>query len=283
MTPQEAQSHVPNSPSTDLARRPVAAFFDLDKTIIATSSAFAFGKEFMNKGLISKQEALELYLAKTSYMFTGLSSEQMDTTRDQLTNMVAGWSVAEVRRITDETMHNVVTPAIYSEARELIKFHKAAGHQVIIISASASHLVEPIAVELGISRIAATELEVVDGRFTGNIVSYLKGDAKADAITELAEANGYDLANSYAYSDSATDIPMLEKVGHPVAVNPDRAMKKHALDNSWEIRTFKHPEPLIHTPNAKEVGIGAGVIAGITAIAVGGLWVAHKLRDGRPA
>lgn len=282
MTPSEARADGQGS-STALARRPVAAFFDLDKTIIATSSAFAFGKEFLNKGLISKQEALELYLAKTTFMFSGLSSEQMDTTRDQLTNMVSGWSVDEVRRITDETMHNVVTPAIYTEARELIKFHKAAGHQVIIVSASASHLVEPIAVELGITHIVATELEVVDGKFTGNILKYLKGDAKAEAVTEIAEEYGFDLAHSYAYSDSATDIPMLEIVGHPVAVNPDRAMKKFALEQSWEIRSFKHPEPLFHAPNAKEVGIGASLIAGITALAVGGMWVAHKLREGHSA
>ncbi|WIM67941.1 HAD family hydrolase [Corynebacterium breve] len=271
-------------PTKALARRRVAAFFDLDKTIIATSSAFAFGKEFMNSGMITKQEAFELYLAKTSYMFTGMSGEQMDTTRDQLASMIAGWSVDDVRKVTAETMHNVVTPAIYAEARELIAFHKAAGHDIIIVSASASHLVEPIAAELGVTKVVATEAEVVDGKFTGRITKYVKGPAKAEAITELAESHAFDLANSFAYSDSATDIPMMEKVGHPVAVNPDRAMKKHALEQGWEIRAFKHPEPLFHAPSAREVGIGAGVIAGITALAAGGVWVATKLlRDPRTA
>lgn len=286
MTHQDAADSVPfsvrSSSSTTLATRPVAAFFDLDKTIIATSSAFAFGREFMNNGLITKQEALEMYWAKTSYMLAGLSSEQMDSTRDQLTSLVAGWSEEEVRRITNETLHNVVTPTIYSEARELIQFHQAAGHDVIIISASATHLVEPIAEELGVTHVAATELEVIDGTFTGNILRYLKGDAKADVITELATTQGYDLANSFAYSDSATDIPMLALVGNPVAVNPDRALKKHALENAWETRSFKNPEPLFHPPSAKEVGIGAGVIAGVTAIAVGGVWVAQKFRGTAP-
>ena len=101
--------------------RPVAAFFDLDKTIIATSSAFAFGREFMNNGLISKQEALEMYLAKTSYMFGGMTSSEMDSTRDQLSQLVAGWPVEEVRRITDETIHSVVTPAIYTDSSLFIK------------------------------------------------------------------------------------------------------------------------------------------------------------------
>ena len=123
---------------------PVAAFFDLDKTIIATSSVFAFGKEFLNNGMITRQEALDLYLTKAAYMLVGQSSEQMDTTRDNLANMITGWSVEDVTAVTTETMHNVITPAIYSEARELIEAHRELGHDVIIISASANILVAPV-------------------------------------------------------------------------------------------------------------------------------------------
>lgn len=260
------------------SHRPVAAFFDLDKTIIATSSAFAYGREFLSNGLISRQEAWELYLTKASYMLMGQSSEKMDTTRDSLAQMVAGWSVEEIERITTETMRTVVTPAIYAEARELIDWHKAQGHDVTIISASASILVEPIARELGVDRVVATEMEVENGKLTGRITRYLKGPAKAEAVTRFVEDQGYNLAESYAYSDSATDIPMLELVGNPVAVNPDRALKKHAIANGWDIRSFKNPEPLIQMPNAREVGIGAGVIAGVTAIAVAGIYVARALR-----
>ena len=208
-------------------RAPVAAFFDLDKTIIATSSAYAFGKEFLNNGLITRQEALDLYLSKASYMLVGHSSEQMDASRDQLAQLVKGWDVDEVRRITTETMHNVVTPAIYREARELIEQHRAAGHDVIIISASADILVEPIAAELGVDTVVATEVEVEDGKLTGTITQYLKGEAKAAAVETFAREHGYELARCYAYSDSATDIPMLAAVGNPVAVNPDRALRKH--------------------------------------------------------
>lgn len=258
--------------------RKIAAFFDLDKTIIATSSAFAYGKEFMAHGLITRQEALDLYLTKAQYMFVGQSSEKMDVTRDALAQMVAGWPVDEVIRITAESMHTVVTPAIYSEARELIEQHKAQGHEVVIISASAEILVKPIAQELGIDTVVATGMEVVDGKLTGTITRYLKGDAKAEAAVEFAKTRGYDLAESFAYSDSATDIPMLEAVGNPVAVNPDRALKKHAIANGWDIKTFKNPEPLIQMPNAREITIGASVIAGATAIAVAGTFVARALR-----
>ncbi|RNE49012.1 HAD family hydrolase [Corynebacterium alimapuense] len=269
------------SGSTELATtRRVAAFFDLDKTIIATSSAFAFGREFMNNGLITPAEALQLSLAKATYMVAGQSSEQMDATRDQLASMVAGWSVEQVRNIARDTMHHVVTPAIYAEARELIAFHHNAGHDVIIISASASQLVDPIAKELGIATVIATELEVADGHFTGDILFYCKGPAKAEAIAKVARDHNYDLAASYAYSDSATDIPMLEAVGNPVAVNPDRLMKKAALKNSWEIRTFKDPVPLFQMPSSREVSIGAGVVAAVTAVTVGGFWWAQRGRPG---
>ena len=274
----------PGSPARKQATTPdtprVAAFSDLDKTIIATSSAFAFGREFMHNGLITTSEALQMSLAKATYMIAGQSSEQMDATRDQLASLVAGWSVEQVRTIASETMHNVVTPAIYAEARELIAFHRNAGHDVIIISASASHLVDLIAEELGIDQVVATELEVEDGRFTGEILFYCKGDAKAQAITDLAAENNYDLSVSYAYSDSATDIPMLQAVGNPIAVNPDRAMKKAALENGWEIRTFRDPVPLFQMPSPREISIGASIVAVISAAAAGGIWWAQRGRRG---
>lgn len=260
----------------------IAAFFDLDKTIIATSSAFAFGKEFFNNGMITRQEALDLYLTKASYMLVGQSSEQMDTTRDALAHMITGWNVDDITRITTETMHTVVTPAIYSEARELIDYHRAQGHDIIIISASARILVEPIAKELGIDTIVATEVEIKDGKLTGNITKYLKGEAKAQAVREFAESHGYNLNACYAYSDSATDIPMLQLVGNPVAVNPERALRKHAISQGWQVRIFKNPEPLIQMPNAKEVGIGASVVAGITALAVIGTLVAKAIKKEKP-
>ncbi|WP_038609288.1 HAD family hydrolase [Corynebacterium ureicelerivorans] len=259
------------------AHAPVAAFFDLDKTIIATSSAFAFGKEFFKGGMITRQEAWEISLSKAQYMLVGQSSEKMDTTRDTLAQMVAGWEVEDIQRITRETLREVVAPAIYAEARELIAAHKNAGHHVIIISASARILVEPIAQELGVDTVVATEMAVKDGRLTGEVTRYLKGGAKAEAVRQFAAEHDFDLTNSYAYSDSATDIPMLELVGNPVAVNPDRALKKHALANGWQARTFKNPEPLFQMPNAREVGIGAGVIAGVTALAVAGVFIARAV------
>lgn len=269
----------PASRSAELAHRRVAAFFDLDKTIIATSSAYAFGRGFMDHGLITRQKAVELYMSKTQYMFSGHSSKKMDATRDRLAEMVQGWEVSDVQRVVAETMSTVVTPAIYREARELIEKHRAKDHDLVILSASARILVEPIAAELGIDTIVASDIEVADGKLTGRITRYLKGDAKADAIRELAAERGYDLAESFAYSDSLTDAPMLATVGHPVPVNPDRGLKKHALDNDWPMLFFRNPEPLFPSPGAKEIGIGASVVATVTALAAFGVWLTQRGRD----
>lgn len=262
------------------AENRVAAFFDLDKTIIATSSAFAFGRGFLDSGMITRTEAFELFLTKTSYMLNGQSSSKMDATRDRLADMVAGWPVANVRTVVADTMNTVVTPAIYREARELIEWHRERGHDIVILSASASLLVEPIAEELGIDTIVATEVEVIDGKLTGAITRYLKGEQKAEAIRELVDKRGYDLASSYAYSDSVTDVPMLSLVGHPVAVNPERGLKKYATENGWEMRSFKNPEPLFNPPGAKEIGIGAGVVVTVTALTGFGIWLAQRGRGG---
>lgn len=268
-------------PGTDvvLARNRAVAFFDLDKTIIATSSAFAYGKEFLNSGLITPVEALQMSMAKATYMFSGHSSEQMDATKDQLAQMVTGWEVAQVKEIAAQTMAMVVTPTIYAEARDLIKEHQLKGHDVVIISASARELVEPIAKELGIHNVVATELAKEDGKYTGEVTFYCKGAAKAEAIHNLTERYGYDPKRSYAYSDSATDIPMLEAVANPVVVNPDRALRKIAGERGWEVLSFKNPVPLFQMPTGKEIGISTGVVAAVAAVTAGGMWLARRFID----
>lgn len=258
----------------------VAAFFDLDKTIIAMSSTYAYGREFMNSGLITAAEALQLSLAQATYMLAGHTSEQMDNTRDQLTAMIRGWDVQQVRSIAEETMHTVVTPTIYAEARELIEYHQEQGHDVIIISASVKELVEPIARELGVEKTVTTILDSHGGLYTGDVLFYCKGEAKAQAIFDLADANNYDLSRSFAYSDSFTDAPMLDAVGYPHAVNPDRALKKKALEQGWKILSFKNPEPLFQMPSSRDVGIGTSVVAGIAAVAAGGIWWMRRTRRG---
>ncbi|WKD62192.1 Phosphoserine phosphatase [Corynebacterium ciconiae DSM 44920] len=251
---------------------PIAAFFDLDKTIIATSSAFAFGRTLVSHGMLSTKDALALVLAETGYMISGHSQAQMDDTKDQLTQMVAGLKIEDLQHTIDHTLLHRVVPTIFAEARELIDTHHARGHDVIIISASVKELVDPIARELGADRTITTQLEVVDGTYTGELELYCRGETKAAEITDLARSLGYDLSQCYGYSDSATDIPMLEAVGHPYAVNPDRALKKHALRSNWPVLNFKNPVPLLSSPSKKDLGIG-GAVAAALALGVGSWWL----------
>lgn len=251
---------------------PVAAFFDLDKTIIARSSAYAFGRQFMESGMITASGMMQMALGQAMFISGGHDHDQMEAARDQLSSMVAGWRADHVRRIAEESLHQVISPYVYKEAVELIRHHRALGHGVFIVSASATELVEPIAAALGVGagECVATRLEIVDGVYTGEVPFFCRGDNKATEMRRIAAERGYDLSRCYAYSDSGTDEPMLATVGHPVAVNPDKALRKIAEERHWPIRIFRNPEPLFRRTGPAVTGIAAAVgaaalIAGIIA------------------
>ncbi|AZA10174.1 Phosphoserine phosphatase [Corynebacterium pseudopelargi] len=260
--------------NTPAQQHRIAALFDLDKTIIATSSALAYGKEFLQSGLISPSEALQMSMTKASYMLGGHNAQQLDATRDKLSKLIVGWDQAQIQAIASETMHSIICPTIYAEARALIEQHKAKGHEVVIISASAKILVEPIAQELGIEHVIASELEVKDGKFTGELLFYCKGEAKAKALAARAATRGYDLSRCFAYSDSISDVPMLEAVGHPVVVNPDRQLRKIAAERGWQMMSFDNPVPLFTMPSKRDMTISTGLAAAVAGIA--GLWWAFR-------
>lgn len=218
-----------------------AAFFDLDKTIIATSSATAFGRPFRAGGLISRGALLRTAYAHFLFLLGRADHDQVERMRQMMSRLVAGWDVATVRSIVADTLHHIIDPTVYGEAVELIEQHQAAGRDVVIVSTSGSEVVEPIGAMLGADRVVATKLEIVDGHFTGEIDHYVYAEEKAVSIRRLAEQYGYDLSASYAYSDSATDVPMLSEVGHPYAVNPDRDLRREAIEREWPILVFNKP------------------------------------------
>ena len=138
-------------------------------------------------------------------------------------------------RIVRETLDEVVEPIIYAEALELIEQHQAAGRKTYIVSASPEEIVQPLAEYLGVDGAIASRAVVdLDGRYTGEMAFYAYGPFKAQAMRDVAVFEGIDLSASYAYTDSYTDVPMLEAVGHPVAVNPDRVLARLARDRGWE-------------------------------------------------
>jgi HAD superfamily hydrolase (TIGR01490 family) len=245
-----------------------AAFFDLDKTIIAKSSTLAFSRPFYQGGLINRRTVLRSAYSQFVYLVGGADHDQMERMRQYLSALATGWDVQTVKDIVAETLHHIVDPLVFDEAVELIEEHHAAGRDVVIVSSSGAEVVEPIGEMLGADRVIATEMVIEDGRYTGEIAFYAYAEHKAEAIRELAEREGYDLARSYAYSDSATDQPMLEVVGHPYAVNPDKALRRTAADRGWPVLDFHRPVELrkrVRVPANRTalagVAIGAGALA----------------------
>jgi HAD superfamily hydrolase (TIGR01490 family) len=261
--------------------RATAAFFDLDKTIIAKSSAMAFSKPFQAGGLISRRAVLRSTYAQFVYVLGGADHDQMEKMRAFMSTLVAGWDVATVREIVADTLHNIVVPLVYDEAVSLIEEHKAAGRDIVIVSTSGTEVAEPIGAMLGADIVVASRLEILDGKYTGEIEYYAYAEEKARAIVELSQLRGYDLAECYAYSDSVTDVPMLEAVGHAHVVNPDRELRRAAIANEWPILVFTRPVALrsrVPLPPARQT---IAVLAVGGALAAGGvLWA--NVRKRRP-
>jgi HAD superfamily hydrolase (TIGR01490 family) len=260
-----------------------AAFFDLDKTIIAKSSVLAFGKPFYQNGLLNRRAVLRSAYAQFVFALAGADEDQIERMRAYLTAMCSGWDVAQVREIVSETLHEIIDPIVYDEAVELVGEHKAAGRDVIIVSSSGEEVVAPIGAMLGADDVIATKMVVADGRYTGEIERYAYGPEKAVAIRELAAARGYDLDGSYAYSDSATDVPMLEAVGHPFAVNPDRGLRKVAAEREWPTLTFSNAVPLRERISGLRPTTTTSTVAAVGAgAAVAGLvWYTSRHRRAR--
>jgi HAD superfamily hydrolase (TIGR01490 family) len=262
----------PNPPP---AASGAAAFFDLDKTIIAGSSALAFSRPFRRQGLISRRAALRSGYAQLLLVLAGADADTMDLLRRRITALCTGWEVAQIRAIVTETLHDIVEPLVYAEAAELIAEHRANGDEVIVLSASGLEVVEPIAALVGADRCLATRMSVEDGRYTGVIDYYCYGEEKAEAARKIAAERGYRLEDCRAYSDSITDLPLLEAVGHPTVVNPDKGLRREAIQRGWPILTFADPVALRRfRPPERSATIAA---AGLGAAAlVGASWYGHR-------
>jgi HAD superfamily hydrolase (TIGR01490 family) len=261
-----------------------AAFFDLDKTILAKSSSLAFARPFYKGGLIGRADVLKSAYAQFSYVASGADHDQLETMRHYMSELVKGWDVDTVKQIVGETLDEIVDPMVYEEAVDLIEEHKEAGRDVIIISSSGTEVVEPIGERLGVDRAIGTQVAIDEtGHYTGEIVFYAYGEGKAEAMRALAEENDYDLADCYAYTDSMTDLPMLECVGHPVCVNPDAPLRRLAVERGWPVVDFARPVAMktmrdritsINTERNRRTALRVGAMT----VALGIAWYAARRR-----
>lgn len=250
-----------------------AAFFDLDKTIIARSSTLVMGRTFLKDGLLSPTTVLRGLYAQVVYQLVGADAERMEQMRHAVLELTKGWDADRVRSLVRETMEELIAPLAYAEALDLIERHQREGRDVWIVSSAGEEIVEPFAAHLGVRNWIATRGGIDEhGCFDGTLAFYAYGANKATAIRQIAEVRGYDLDHCYAYTDSITDLPMLSVVGHPVAVNADRELRAAATAMEWQVRDFHSPVSLrsrlpdVHRPR-NEVLVGAvGVLAAATFV-----------------
>jgi HAD superfamily hydrolase (TIGR01490 family) len=252
-----------------------AAFFDLDKTVVSKSSSLALSRPMYRAGLISRSAMLRGAYAQLVYLLVGADDKKMEQAREAMLALTTGWEKDQVESIVRDTLTQVMEPYFYLEAVDLIELHRALGRKVFIVSSSPEEVVRPLSERLGPVEVIATRAKIEEGRYTGELEFYCYGESKAEAVREIAEREGIDLSGSFAYSDSITDLPMLEAVGNPVAVNPDRELRREAEKRGWQIRDFRRPVqlrdriPQVSPPPPRvAVLVGAAV-----ALALAWLWL----------
>ena len=211
-----------------------AAFFDLDRTLLRRSSALALAPAFRAHGLISRRQVAKAAAWQLLFMARGASHQAVRRAAVDGLAILRGFTPAEMRALVAESMELVLRPLVYAESFDLVEHHRSRGERVYIVSATLQEIVEAIADDLDFDGALGTLCEVESGVYTGRALRALHAEEKARAIGEL----GHDLAESTAYSDSHTDLPFLDAVGHPVAVNPDRALRRIAAARGWPIMEF---------------------------------------------
>ncbi|WP_084128094.1 HAD family phosphatase [Demequina sp. NBRC 110055] len=218
----------------------VAAFFDVDNTVIRGASAYHIARGLQRHGFFRKRDVFHFAWETAKYSMLGESKEQIDDVRDEALSIIKGWSVAEMIAIGEEVYDEILALRIFPGTRALIDSHLSQGHEVWFVTATPAEVGTIIASRLGVTGALGTVAENVDGLYTGRLVGPMLHDAaKADAVEALAAERGLDLSASFAYGDSIHDGPMLSAVGNPCAINPDGPLRRLAVSRGWEIEDFR--------------------------------------------
>jgi HAD superfamily hydrolase (TIGR01490 family) len=217
---------------------PGAAFFDLDRTLISRSSSLSLAPAFHRRGLIRRRDRTKARLAQLVFVRYGAGTSRVGQTAESAMAFLKGLPVEEMRAIVEESVGSAFRPHVYRDALDLVARHRERGEKSYIVSAALQEIVDALVRELGFDAGLGSEAEVERGAYTGRLVRRLDGRRKAEVVGELASADGIDLAESTAYSDSASDVPFLEAVGYPVAVNPDRKLRGIAAERGWRVLRF---------------------------------------------
>jgi HAD superfamily hydrolase (TIGR01490 family) len=258
-----------------------AAFFDLDKTVISRSSTLALSRPLYRAGMVSRGQLLRGAYAQLVYLLVGADEGKMERLKEGMLQLTKGWDRAQVERLVEDVILEVIDPYVYAEALDLMELHRSEGRRIYIVSSSPEEVVRPLARHFGVSGVIATRAAIgSDGRYTGELEYYAYGEEKAAAVRAVADRVGIDLSRSFAYSDSVTDLPLLGAVGHPVAVNPDKELRKVAEEQGWPIRDFHQPVRMRTRLASAVPGPKASLTAGLAAAGVAAvlIWVVLRSR-----
>jgi HAD superfamily hydrolase (TIGR01490 family) len=247
-----------------------AAFFDLDNTILRGASIFYFARELYRRDFFTARDLARMAWMQTRFKALGEKMEHVNLIRERALSFVEGHTVEEITAIGEHVYDEVIKDKIWPGTQALAQLHLDDGQRVWLVTATPIEMADTIARRLGLSGALGTVAERVDGVYTGRLVGEpLHGRAKADAVRALAEHEGLDLSRCSAYSDSANDIPMLELVGRPCAINPDARLRAHAKAHGWRVRDYR--------TGRKAAKVGVPALAGVGA-AAGGVVAGAALR-----
>jgi HAD superfamily hydrolase (TIGR01490 family) len=242
-----------------------AAFFDLDRTLMAGSSAFQFGRAAYKSGLMSRRQLARDAWENLLFRLRGSTDAGTDALRDRISQLLEGVRVRDLQRLGPDVLAGVL-PRLYPRMLEIAYEHQDAGRPVFICTAASQEMAELMALVLTFDGAVGSVSEVRDGYYTGRPAGpFTYREGKAQAIRELAEREGIDLAASWGYSDSESDLPMLRAVGHAVAVNPDGALARVAREEGWEVMRF---DRLGRRLRVTAAAAAAAAVGGLGSIAV---------------
>ena len=235
---------MPKSPASKPPVKKIeAAFFDLDNTLLRGSSSFLFGKAAFERKFLSTRDFWRFAVQQMRFIWRGESKNMLKHIEDRALGLVEGHKVEELRGLIGVVYSDYIKPTLWPQSVALAQQHIKDGLEVWIVTASPVEMGEHIAKQLGLTGALGTHLEQKDGLLTGQLIGKaMHGKRKAKAIRELAKERNISLKRSFAYSDSVNDLPMLSRVGHPVAVNPDKALEKYARAAGWSILDYKKRE-----------------------------------------
>ena len=255
-----------------------AAFFDVDKTLLPGSSMYLFARGLYRHGLYDLRDIAGFAFGQLVFRLTGAEGRRgMEAAREQALAFVEGKRRQDLTQIGHDIVVEVIGPRIYPGMRRVIDAHHADGDETWLVTAAPRELAEGIATYLGMDGALGTEAELVEGTYTGRLLGpVLHGPAKLDAVVRLADEQGWDLHQCSAYSDSVNDRPLLEGVGRPVAVNPDRHLRELADKRGWPVQDFRRRRRLWL------VWLPAGMAATVTTAAatITGRRLARRRRQG---